>query len=105
MDVEKFARAVRGHWSIENSLHWVLDVQCGEDRSRARCGNAAANLATLRRHSLNLLNYENKPKNAASKENNSTPLGIITTSCVFSPFNAFALLKRLNLFPIRLTPG
>lgn len=55
VDVEKFARAVRGHWAIENSLHWVLDVQCGEDRSRARTGHAAANLATLRRLALNLL--------------------------------------------------
>ena len=55
VDVEKFARAVRGHWGVENSLHWCLDVQMGEDQSRARTGHAAENLATLRRLALNLL--------------------------------------------------
>lgn len=62
VDVEQFARAVRGHWAIENSLHWVLDVQCGEDRSRARAGHAAANLATLRRLALNLLKQDRTKK-------------------------------------------
>jgi predicted transposase YbfD/YdcC len=62
VDVEKFARAVRGHWAIENSLHWVLDVQCGEDRSRVRAGHAAANLATLRRLALNLLKQDRTKK-------------------------------------------
>lgn len=62
VDVEKFARAVRGHWAIENSLHWVLDVQCGEDKSRARAGHAAANLATLRRLALNLLKQDRTKK-------------------------------------------
>ncbi|EEF60367.1 ISAs1-like element ISVer2 family transposase [Pedosphaera parvula] len=62
VDVEKFARAVRGHWSVENSLHWVLDVQCGEDRNRARSGHAAENLATLRRLALNLLKRESTKK-------------------------------------------
>ena len=33
-DAEQFARAVRGHWSVENQLHWVLDVVFGEDHSR-----------------------------------------------------------------------
>lgn len=55
LDVETFARAVRGHWGVENQLHWVLDVQMGEDKSRARTGHAAENLATLRRLALNLL--------------------------------------------------
>jgi len=55
LDGEPFARAVRGHWGVENKLHWVLDVQMGEDRSRARTGYAAENLATLRRLALNLL--------------------------------------------------
>jgi predicted transposase YbfD/YdcC len=58
LDVATFARAVRGHWAVENSLHWVLDVQLGEDDSRARAGYAAENLATLRRLALNLLKRE-----------------------------------------------
>jgi predicted transposase YbfD/YdcC len=47
--------AIRGHWGIENGLHWVLDMYFGEDRSRARTEHAAANLATLRRWILSLL--------------------------------------------------
>ncbi len=58
LGVETFARAVRGHWAVENSLHWVLDVQFREDQSRARAGHAAENLATLRRLALNLLKGE-----------------------------------------------
>lgn len=54
-DVERFAKAVRGHWSVENSLHWVLDVVFGEDDSRARSGYAAENLAATRRLAINLL--------------------------------------------------
>jgi predicted transposase YbfD/YdcC len=62
IDVEKFARAVRGHWGVENSLHWCLDVQMGEDQSRARTGHAAENLATLRRLALNLLKRDKTKK-------------------------------------------
>jgi len=62
VDVEKFARAVRGHWGVENSLHWCLDVQMGEDQSRARTGHAAENLATLRRLVLNLLKRDKTKK-------------------------------------------
>lgn len=58
VDVATFARAVRGHWGVENKLHWVLDVQMREDQSRARTGFAAENLATLRRLALNLLKRE-----------------------------------------------
>jgi predicted transposase YbfD/YdcC len=53
--VEKIARAIRGHWGIENGLHWVLDMYFAEDRHRARTGNAAANLGLLRRWVLSLL--------------------------------------------------
>ena len=53
--VEQFAKAVRGHWGVENSLHWVLDVVFGEDDSRARSGYAAENLAATRRLAVNLL--------------------------------------------------
>lgn len=55
LDAATFAGVVRRHWGIENRLHWVLDVTCGEDASRVRAGHAAQNLAALRRLALNLL--------------------------------------------------
>jgi len=58
VEVETFGRAVRGHWGVENKLHWVMDVCFREDQSRARQGYAAENLATLRRLALNLLKRE-----------------------------------------------
>lgn len=62
LDVETMARAIRGHWGIENKLHWVLDVCFREDDSRARSGHAAENLASLRRLALNLLKKEKTKK-------------------------------------------
>jgi predicted transposase YbfD/YdcC len=62
LGVETFARAVRGHWGVENKLHWVMDVCFREDQSRARAGFAAENLATLRRLALNLLKREKTKK-------------------------------------------
>lgn len=52
---EAFVSAVRGHWSIENKLHWVLDMAFREDESRARIKNLGANLATLKHISFNIL--------------------------------------------------
>lgn len=60
--VETFARAVRGHWGVENKVHWIMDVCFREDQSRARAGHAAENLATLRRLALNLLRREKTKK-------------------------------------------
>ena len=62
LDAKQFAEAVRGHWGIENSLHWSLDVTFREDDSRARTRNAAQNLATLRRISLNLIKKDHSRK-------------------------------------------
>ena len=53
-----FGAAVRGHWSIENSCHWQLDMSFGEDRSRIRKGHADANFAVVRRMALSLLKNE-----------------------------------------------
>jgi predicted transposase YbfD/YdcC len=54
----EFGRAVRSHWGIENSLHWVLDVDFREDDCRVRKGYAAENFAVLRRLALNLIKRE-----------------------------------------------
>jgi predicted transposase YbfD/YdcC len=54
-DVETFAKAVRAHWGIENSLHWCLDVVFREDYCRTRKDNSAENFAVIRRIALNIL--------------------------------------------------
>jgi predicted transposase YbfD/YdcC len=52
---KRFAQSVRGHWGIENSLHWVLDVTFNEDQSRAQERRIADNLSWLRRFAISLL--------------------------------------------------
>jgi predicted transposase YbfD/YdcC len=63
-NAEYILQSTRAHWSIENSLHWVLDISFREDECRVRKGNGAANLAMLRHIALNLL------------KNDKTKLGI-----------------------------
>ena len=60
---EEFAKVVRAHWGIENSLHWVLDVAFREDESRMRNGNSAENFSMIRRLALNLIKQEKSIKN------------------------------------------
>jgi predicted transposase YbfD/YdcC len=62
LTARRFGTLVRGHWGIENSLHWQLDMSFDEDRNRARKDHAAANLAVLRRIALSLLKNETSSK-------------------------------------------
>jgi len=59
-DASFFARHIRGHWGVENKLHWTLDVTFREDESRLRQGCAAENLSRLRRIALNMLKQEKR---------------------------------------------
>jgi len=61
-DAAHLARIVRGHWTIENGLHWILDVAMHQDHTRIRTGHAPENLATLHHIALNLLKQERTEK-------------------------------------------
>lgn len=61
-DAEKLGKAARSHWSVENNLHWQLDVTYREDLSRVRKGNGAENLSVVRRATLNLLKEDKVTK-------------------------------------------
>jgi predicted transposase YbfD/YdcC len=62
LSAERAGQAVRGHWGIENRLHWVLDVTFAEDQSRVRKGHGAKNMAIVRHFALNLVRAANDQK-------------------------------------------
>ena len=55
---EKFNQIIRQHWSVENQLHWVLDVTFGEDASKKRTGNSAENFNIIFKSALTILKKE-----------------------------------------------
>jgi len=63
-NVNRLASAIRGHWGIENGLHWSLDVTFNEDQSRIRAGHAAENSALLRRLALSILKQDTRYTNS-----------------------------------------
>jgi predicted transposase YbfD/YdcC len=66
-DVNLFAKTVRGHWAIENTLHWCLDVTFREDDSRIRQRNLTNNMAWLRRFAISLFKQVNDKKSIAMR--------------------------------------
>jgi len=72
-DVERFAKAVRSHWAIENKLHWTLDVTFREDESRVRKDHAPVNFSLIRKLALNL-------HRAEKSTNKSVPQKMIKAS-------------------------
>jgi predicted transposase YbfD/YdcC len=67
VDVKRFARAVRGHWSIENGCHWSLDLTFREDESRLRERHLTQNFAWLNRFALSLLKQHPGRQSVAMK--------------------------------------
>ena len=67
LGVKRFAAAVRGHWAIENTLHWCLDVTFREDESRLRDRHAADNVAWLKRFALSLLKQRTDKESIAMR--------------------------------------
>lgn len=67
LGVRRFAASVRGHWGIENSLHWCLDVTFREDDSRLRDRHAADNLAWLKRFAISLLKQQTDKESIAMR--------------------------------------
>jgi predicted transposase YbfD/YdcC len=61
-NAKQMNRAIRKHWAIENSLHWVLDVTFNEDQCRVRTGNGAENLSIMRRVALNAIKNDKTSK-------------------------------------------
>jgi predicted transposase YbfD/YdcC len=89
-DIGRFARAVRGHWSVENQLHWSLDVSFGEDGSHARTRHAPPTSPPCAA-SPSTSSARTNPPPKASAENASAAPSFKTTSSRFSNFDASAL--------------
>jgi predicted transposase YbfD/YdcC len=66
---EDFGNTIRNHWSIENRLHWALDVNFGEDKSQARKDNSPKNLNVLRKIALGLMRLVDAGKRISLKKN------------------------------------
>lgn len=62
LSAKRAAEAVRGHWGIENQLHWTLDVVFSEDQSRLRKGHGARNMAVVRHFAINLIRTAPEPQ-------------------------------------------
>jgi len=84
---KRFAQAVRGHWGIENSLHWVLDVTFDENQNRTRKRRIADNLSWLRRFAISLLkrhpsNHSIKGKSEMAGWSNEFLMEVLTAQGV-----------------------
>jgi predicted transposase YbfD/YdcC len=69
LPAKRLLGVIRSHWSVENQMHWILDVVFGEDANRARKDAAPENLAVLRRFALNLLRAHPEPISMRRKMN------------------------------------
>ena len=75
IDAKKLNHLIRGHWGIENKLHWTLDVVFNEDLSRVRKDNAPENFSIIRRVALNLIKLDKTPKVSQRNKRNRAAWG------------------------------
>jgi predicted transposase YbfD/YdcC len=75
MGVRKYAKVLRGHWRIENNLHWQLDISLGEDDSRIQERHGAANVALMRKMALSLLK-QNPAKDSIARKRKAAALDL-----------------------------
>ena len=87
MDIGEFARAIRGHWGVENGLHWTLDMTFREDESRIRGENIRENFAWLNRLAVSLLKQHPK----------KTSINLKRQSCGWNP--AFLMQVLTGIVP------
>ncbi len=87
-NAENLLRYNRGHWGMENRLHWVRDVVYAEDASQARCGHIPENTETLRNAAISAIRLDRETHN-----------GIIANLRHFSqnPQDIFKLIRRLTI--------
>jgi predicted transposase YbfD/YdcC len=71
-DAKKFANWIRGHWSIENSLHYIMDVVFKEDASLSDVGYSAENMSLIRRLSSNIIKTFDPDRGVADARRNAT---------------------------------
>jgi predicted transposase YbfD/YdcC len=72
LSATRAAEAVRSHWAIENSLHWVLDVTFRDDQSRLRTGHGAKNMAVVRHFAINLVRTANDKRSIRLRRKRAT---------------------------------
>ncbi len=81
---DELAAYIRGHWKIENRLHWVRDVTMGEDLSRSRTGGGPRMMASLRNLALSILRLAGHTNIAKALRHNARKpkraLELVTTS-------------------------
>ena len=95
LDAETFARVVRGHWGIENRLHWMLDVVFHDDLARLRSGHGPTNMAIVKHTAMNLLT---QAKSITSLKNRRKKAGGTETIWKKSSDAPREILKRFPCF-------
>jgi predicted transposase YbfD/YdcC len=87
-DIDSFAKSVREHWGIENSLHWVLDVAFNEDNCRIRKDNSGENFAVIRHIALNLLKQDGSKLSLKAKRHKCAYSDIYLYKILFQKIGA-----------------